>query len=193
MNLKDLLLLNRSYRSFDSERQISREELLALVNLTRFTPSSVNIQPLKYILTYTAEQSEILLSFTRWAKALPDLTLPPEGHHPTAFITICHDTSVVPEKDSFLRDVGIVAQSILLGAVETGLGGCMIGSFDKDGVRALYNLDEKYVPKLVIALGKPDDKIVLTEAKNGDTKYYRDESGKTHYVPKRSLEEIIIK
>ena len=147
MSLKDLLLSNRSYRSFDSERRISREELLSLVDLTRFTPSSVNIQPLKYILTYNEEESETLLSFTRWAKALPDVTLPPEGHHPVAFITICHDTSVIPEKDGFLRDVGIVAQTILLGAVEAGLGGCMIGSFDKEGIRELYNLDEKNISR----------------------------------------------
>ena len=46
---------------------------------------------------------------------------------------------------------------------------------------------------LVIALGMPDETVVLTELKPGESfNYYRDEND-VHYVPKRPLDEIIIK
>ena len=94
---------------------------------------------------------------------------------------------------SFLPDVGITAQTILLAAAEKGLGGCMIGSFDKTELKKLLNFPEHVEPKLVIALGKPAEEIILVDPKeDGSVKYYRSEDGKTHYVPKRKLEDIIL-
>jgi len=46
-------------------------------------------------------------------------------------------------------------------------------------------------PLMVISLGKPKEKVVLTEMEGNNYNYYRDEK-KIHYVPKRSLEEVII-
>lgn len=48
------------------------------------------------------------------------------------------------------------------------------------------------MPVLIVAIGKPDETIVLTDVKeDGDINYYRDEND-VHYVPKRSLEDLII-
>ena len=45
---------------------------------------------------------------------------------------------------------------------------------------------------LIVAFGKPDETIVLTELEEGGSvNYYRDEDD-VHYVPKRKLEDIII-
>ena len=92
----------------------------------------------------------------------------------------------------FQRDVGIAAQTILLAAVEKGLGGCMIGSFRKPELKSLLGLSEGIEPNLVVALGKPAEKVILTEVgADGSTAYYRDEND-VHYVPKRRLEDIIL-
>ena len=56
--------------------------------------------------------------------------------------------------------------------------------------RAL-KLCDGIVPKLILALGVTDEKVVLADAKDGDTSYYR-ENG-IHYAPKRALDEIVIK
>lgn len=190
--LKDLLKASRSFRGYDMSRIVTREELMELVDHTRYAPSSVNGQPLRYYLVHEKEEVAAVQSLTLWAKALKDITLPHEGKYPTAFIVICQDTDRSPNMARFTRDVGIVAQTILLAAAERGLGGCMIGSFNPDKVAATLNLTENLKPMLVVAIGKPDETVVLTDVgEDGSVKYYRDEND-VHYVPKRSLEDILI-
>lgn len=190
--LKDLLLSCRSCRGYDESRRVSREELLKLVDLTRYSASSMNIQPLKYFLIWEKEDVDRMQPLTGWAKQLPQMSLPHPGKCPTAFIVICQDTAVSPAQNAFIRDVGIAAQTILLGATENGLGGCMIGSFNPARVSEEFSLPAHIRPMLVVAIGKPDEKIVLTGIPaDGNYKYYRDEND-VHYVPKRSLEEIVL-
>lgn len=88
--------------------------------------------------------------------------------------------------------MGIVAQTMLLAAMEKGLGGCRIGNFGLEKVKEVLELLENLVLVLIVAFGKPDEKIVLAEIEKGQSiKYYRDEND-VHYVPKRKLEDIII-
>lgn len=190
--LKDLLISCRSCRGFDESRRIRKEELLEFVNLTRYSASSMNIQPLKYRVICEKEEVDRMQPLTGWAKQMPQMTLPHPGKCPTAFVIICQDTSVDPAMGKFQRDVGIVAQTMLLAATEKGLGGCMIGSFNAGQVAKEFGLPENIKPMLVVAFGKPDEKIVLTDIPaDGNFRYYRDEND-VHYVPKRSLDEIVL-
>ena len=190
--LKDLVLKNRSYRGYDESRQVTREELSELVDLTRYTASSVNIQPLKYYLSWEREEVKQIVSLTKWAAALSELHLPHPGSYPAAFIVICQDLSISSSPTAFQRDIGIAAQTILLAATEKDLGGCMIGNFKRQELKFLLHLEEHIEPNLVLAIGKPAEKILITSVKeDGKTTYYRDETG-THYVPKRSLEDILL-
>ena len=190
--IKDLVVKSRSYRGYDESRKVSREELLELVDCARFAPSSVNGQPFRYLLVYEKEQVDCLQALTGWARALPDMKLPHPGKCPTAFIVICQNTEWDDNLNRYLRDVGAVAQTMLLAAAEKDLGGIMIGNFSPEKVAKAMDLPETIVPMLIVAIGRPDEKIVLTEIENGQsTKYYRDEQD-VHYVPKRKLEDIVI-
>lgn len=190
--LRDLVMKNRSYRGFDESYWFTKEQLEGYVDLTRYTASSVNAQPLKYKIVYEKDEIETVRPLTRWARALPDMVLPHPNMHATAFIIICQDTDISPSLARYQKDIGIVAQTITLAAVEDGLGGCMIGNFTPDEVKQTLNLAENLTPMLIIALGKPAEEIVIKEIDNGEsTKYYRDEND-THYVPKRKLKDILI-
>lgn len=186
MNFRELVLKNRSTRAFDPARRISREELEQLVDLARLTPSAVNLQPLKYLLSWQEETNALILAHTAWAGLLKDISLPPEGKGPAGYIVICIDTQIAKNAAT---DVGIAAQTILLGAAEKGLSGCMIGAIDPK-LHDLLGLKEQYRISLIVALGKGAEDIRLTETKGNDTAYYRE--GDAHYVPKRPLEEILI-
>ena len=189
--LKELILKNRSYRSFDESVRISREELLSFVDHARYAPSSINLQMLKFRLVFTPKECDKMLANTRWAGKLKDISLPPRGHAPTAYVVICADTSVIATAEKFAKDVGICAQTVMLAATEAGYGGCMIGSFSPSQLSSDLSLGDHLIPQLVLALGKPDETVVLTDPdENGDVTYYR-ENG-VHYVQKRRLEDLIV-
>lgn len=193
MSFKELVIKNRSFRGFDESIKITRQQLLDMIECARLTPSTRNLQPLKYYISYTEETNAVILSLTKWAAGLPSLNLPYENHKPTAFIVVCYDKTLVGENATpFLKDVGIVSQTILLAATEMGLNGCMIGSFSAEKLASALSLSENLVPSLVIGLGKGDESIVITDMKDNKTGYYRDEND-IHYVPKRKLEDLIIK
>ena len=192
MEFVELVRKNRSYRGYNENRPVTREELTRLVECARLCPSSVNAQPLKYRLVWQKEEVARLQEKTNWAKALTSITLPHPGMCPTAFIVICQDTVIDTSLQRYQKDVGIVAQTMLLGAVEMGLGGCMIGNFNAGEVRQVLALPEAMAPLLVVAIGEPAETVVLTEVgPDGSVQYYRDEND-VHYVPKRALEDILI-
>lgn len=187
--LKNLLLKNRSYRRFQQEISISNDTLKELVELARLCPSARNSQPLRYVIVNTTEANNALFKCLSWAGYITDWDGPEEGEQPAAYIVIVSESD-----DKFVpADYGIAAQSILLGAVEKGYGGCMVAAVKKEQAAAVLDLPENYKIQLVIALGKPNEQVVLEEMRNeSDFKYYRDEHN-VHHVPKRKAEEAILK
>lgn len=185
---KDLIKHCRSYRRFYEDYKIDEKLLRELVDLARLSASAANLQPLKYILSYNPSKNNLIFPTLSWAGYLKDWPGPEKGERPSAYIIILGDKTI---SKSFDCDCGIAAQNILLGAAEKGLGGCMIGSIDRDLLRKNLNIPRQYDILLVIALGKPKEKVVIEESK-GDIKYFRDKDN-THHVPKRLLDEIILK
>ncbi|MHB9035351.1 MAG: nitroreductase family protein [Armatimonadota bacterium] len=187
--LRDLVRANRSYRRFVESEKISVETLRELIDLARCSASGANLQSLKYIISNTPERNELIFPATAWAGYLKDWDGPCEGERPSAYIVILGDTSI---SKNFFCDHGIAAQTILLGATEMGLGGCMIASVDRDLLRRNLQISEQYDVLLIIALGKPAETVVLEDVgADGSIKYYRDESG-VHHVPKRLLDDLIV-
>lgn len=189
MNLTELLRKTRSYRSFDRNVPVTREDLAELVACVRYAPSSMNAQMLKFRPVTDKAECETVLAATRWAGKLPQIKLPPKGHEPTAYLIICADLSVLPNADQFNTDVGIAAEVLMLAATERGLGGCIIGSFNRAEISRL--VPETVVPKLVLAVGKPDEQVELTDpAPDGSVTYYRRDG--VHYVEKRRTEDLLL-
>ena len=187
--IRDLVRKNRSYRRFHQEVSIELETLRDLIDLARCSASAANRQPLKYILSCTPERNAQIFSTLGWAAALRDWPGPSEGERPSAYVVVLGDKEI---GGSFGVDHGIAAQSILLGAVDKGLGGCMLGSVKRDELRRLLDIAERYEVLLVLALGKPREMVVLEELEpGGDVRYWRD-ADSVHHVPKRRLDDIII-
>lgn len=190
MNFKELVSTNRSRRRFYQAHSIPRETLVELVDLARLSASGMNRQPLKYILSSDAELNARIFPLLSWAGYLKDWPGPIEGERPSAYIIILGDTTI---SAAFGIDHGIAAQSILLGATEKGLGGCIIASVKHDLLRQVMGITKDYAILLVLALGKPKEQVVVEAVRSdGDIRYWRDANG-IHHVPKRSLEEIILK
>jgi nitroreductase len=189
MNLKDLVLKTRSYRRFDESKKVGFKTLESLVDLARLSPTGGNRQPLKFLIYNTPETCGKVFPYLAWAGYLTEWPGPDKGERPSAYILILGDKSVT---ENFGVDYGIAAQSIMLGATEAGLGGCMIQSIKREELRPEIELPDKYEILLILALGYPVENIILDEINGNDVKYWRDDN-KNHHVPKRSLKDLIIK
>jgi len=190
MSLSDLVAKNRSYRRFFQDHDVPLGTLKQLVAIARLTPSAGNVQPLKYFLSANRDQNAVIFSHISWAAQLKDWRGPAEGERPSAYIIILGDKRLKPTFG--YADQGIVAQTILLGATEIGLGGVIIGSVRKDELALKLALESQLEILLVLALGKAKEQVVIEPlGAGGSTTYWRD-SEQRHHVPKRALEELIV-
>jgi nitroreductase len=189
LGMGGLVKSNRSTRRFVESRRISEKELKILVNLARLSASGSNRQPLKFILSWENEKNEVIFPTLSWAGYLKEWAGPEEGERPAAYIILLGDTELAK---SFQYDAGIACQSITLGAAEMGLGCCLIGSIKKDTLRKELSIPDRYEILLVIAMGKPGEKVVVEKLpEDGDIKYWRDEYD-IHHVPKRKLVDLVL-
>ncbi len=184
--IDELIKENRTFRRFYQEEEISLETLMELVNLGRLSASSGNLQPLKYICIHDREVNDQVFPFMGWGYRDSWMD---ENEQPSAYIVILGDTKITRH---FSCDHGIAAQSIMLGARERGLGGCVVGAMKRDRLRELLRIPTRYTLLLVLALGKPKHKVVIKEMNEGESiRFWRDDEG-THYIPKRKLEDVIV-
>lgn len=189
MNLKELITHNRSRRRFYQDTPIERQTLLELVDLARLSASGANKQPLKYALACDPGLNAQIFPLLGWAGYLKEWPGPEEGERPAAYIVILGDKNL---SGAFGIDPGIAAQSIMLGAAEHGLGGCMIATYNQEALRQVLNLPEQYAILLVLALGKPKEQVQIEPVgADGDIRYWRDAEG-VHHVPKRALDEVVV-
>ena len=187
--LDDLIRKNRSCRRFIQSRLLDLNTLNELVNLARLSASAANLQPLKYVLCCNPEKNAEIFPCLAWAAYLKDWPGPQEGERPSGYIVVLGDTAITQD---FGCDHGIASQSILLGAREKGLAGCMLGAVNREKLREVLNLSGQLKILLVLALGVPREEIVVEPlGADGSIRYWRDSRG-GHHVPKRSLKDIVI-
>ncbi len=186
--ISELIKNTRSFRRFDAERKITESELRTMIEAARCSGSTANRQRIRFAYANTKDICDKMFENVKFAGYLTEWKGPSETERPTAYIVmLCKEETI----DVNLGiDMGIAAQSILLTATEMGLGGCMIRSFKKEEFDKLV-AKNGYYSAFVIALGKPAEKVYLTEVRDGDIKYFRDEKD-DHAVPKYSLDELIL-
>ncbi|HHV95743.1 MAG TPA: nitroreductase [Clostridiaceae bacterium] len=188
MNTYELILKRRTIRKF-KQIKIEPSILTKLINAARHAPSASNLQPVKYIIVDDDEKVKEMFKYVRWAGYIAPEGNPKEGEEPVVYIIVLADTRI--RKSGYELDIGAAIQNILLTAEEEGIGTCWIGSVDRDAVRKLFNIEDYLVINSVIALGYKGEEPIVEEMVDS-IKYYKDEKGVLH-VPKRKLEDIIVK
>lgn len=185
--LKDLVTKNRSYRRFDQSEVISRETLKELIELARLSASAANLQNLRYWLIDKPDSD--FFSCLAWANYITDWGGPKEGEQPAAYIIVLAPRNFTKY---IYVDTGIACQSILLGATEKGIGGCILASVNSEKAKPLLGIGDEWEIVLAIALGTPAEEVRLEVAdKKGNIEYWRDKKG-VHHVPKLPLSELIL-
>ncbi len=189
--IDQLVKKTRCIRRFYEDSVVEKEKLMEVLELLRFTSSARNAQPLKYVISTDRAVNGKIFKTLKWAGYLKDWDGPEEGERPSAYIVMFRDRSISTE-DFSLIDAGIALQTAMLKLTELGLGSCPIAAIDKKRLFDILSLEDVNLEiLLVLAIGKPKERVVLVDS-SGDIKYYRDSKG-IHYVPKRRLEELVIK
>lgn len=187
--ISKLIRSNRTCRRFRQDQPVAASTLRELVDLARCSPSAGNLQPLKYVLSTTPEANAAIFSCLGWAGYLPNWPGPAEGERPAAYVVVLGDTRISAQIDC---DHGIACQSILLGARERGLAGCIIGNIHRERLAGNLGVEPDLRILLVLALGRPAEEVRLEPlGADGDVRYWRDPNG-IHHVPKRRLEELLV-
>jgi len=188
MSTFDLIRQRRSIRKFQ-QKKLDRAQLGKMLDAARLAPSASNLQPLKYVIVDEEGKVAQFFKYVKWAGYIAPDGNPGIGEEPVAYIVILADTQV--RKTGYELDAGAAAQNIFLTALEEGIGSCWIFSVDRDAVRKLLNIPDRYEINSVTALGYPAESPVM-EDENGSIRYYKDGAGVLH-VPKRKLDDVILK
>lgn len=184
-SLDTLLARNRSHRGYDAGFKVRADQLRRIIGVNTRIPSAMNRQLLRFRPVLSDEAPEVL-KHLRMGAALPELHLPLAGTEPNAFIVIC---SAAGEDRYVDIDLGISVQSMLLKAVEMGLNGLCIGSFDREAVRRALGLEHK--PLFILAIGRGAERIETVDIGADESRAYYRRDG-VHYVPKLRLDDLIL-
>lgn len=189
MDFATLVTTARSCRRFVAAQPVSLKTLVALVDCARVVPCGANRQSLRYIVCNEPSRNAAVFAGLRWAAYLADWEGPAESERPAAYVAILAPR----DGGAGVRvDLGIAAQTIMLGVAAQGLGCCMVGAFDRDVVEVALEVPQEYEVQLVLALGAPAERRVLEPlGEDGSIRYWRDAEG-VHHVPKRSLDDVLL-
>jgi nitroreductase len=187
MKVYEAATQRRTVRKF-KQQPIERALLEKYIDVARLAPSAANMQPLKYMIVDEPLKVKQVFENVKWAAYIAPAGDPQESERPVAFIVILADTEI--KKAGYELDAGAAAQSIFLTAWEDGVGTCWMAAIDRDKIREVLKIPERYVINTVIALGYIAEHPVFEDIKDS-VKYYKDSDGMLH-VPKRTLQEVIV-
>jgi len=123
LGIDNLLLKNQSIKGFDPSYKVHRLQLESIAGVNDKINSVAKEKSLRFFLFNQEDE---------------------------AFIVVC---STLPERPSVNIDLGISLQSMLLKAVDLGLGGKIILDFDKMETQNELNLH--FEPLAILVVGKP--------------------------------------
>lgn len=189
MKFRELVTRSRSIRRFDELAGVRAESIRDLIELTCYVPSAANRQLLRYLPVSGDEMQDKVFPYLKWAGYLEDWAGPGPGERPpAAIVMLCRNEDLA----ATACDSGIAAQTIMLGAAEKGLGGCIVAAINRESLKAALGIPDSWSVLLVIALGVPKECVVIDQIDaGGDIRYWRDQYAH-HHVPKRKVDELLV-
>ena len=193
MEVFDAVVERRSIRIF-KDTPVDYAILERCVDAARLAPSAMNSQLNEYVIVDDKRLlAEVLDSVSLWGGVTkPEGGWTPEKK-PVAYIIVLINLELEKERgcgrsNAFL-DIGLAMENMVLVALEQGVGTCIMTGIDKKRIGEIINAPKKCEVAAMLALGYPDEKIVL-ETTFHSVKRWVDEEGVRH-VPKRKLEDIL--
>ena len=141
MDFLDLVRQRQSDRSFDKDKPVEEDKIMALIEAARLAPSACNGQPWKFIVVDDpATKTEVAKACVAKALFMNHFT----NHAPVHIIIVEEKTNISSNFGGWFKhkefpqvDIGIAAAHIALAAQAEGLGSCIIGWFIEDKIKSI--------------------------------------------------------
>lgn len=189
MNVYEAIKKRRTIRKF-KDIPLKEEDIMQIIDCARLAPYASNLQPLKFSVVTDRETRLKMYPHIKYAGYIPDWD-PEFEETPPVFIIVLNDTNIKTTKTSEV-DSGAAVAHMCLAATELGIDTCWFGSVGKKEIKEMLSFPEHLDITYVLGLGYGAQTGEYEDIKNNDHRYYFDENGNVR-VPKRSMEEIIIK
>jgi nitroreductase len=153
----DLLARRWSTRAF-SDRSVDREALASLFEAARWAPSSGNGQPWSFLVATKEDAAgherlaSVLNPGNAWARRAPVLAL--------SVATL--DRSDKPNRHAY-HDLGLATENMVIQAHSMGLAVHMMGGFNVEMAREVFEVPARHDPVTMIAIGYPGDPASLPD------------------------------
>jgi nitroreductase len=157
--LHPLLAERWSPRGFDTTHELTRKQLLALLEAARWAPSASNTQPWRFAVATrgTVEFEAVLTALARGNQAW--------AHAASGFIIVAAETTS-PDgspRPWAVYDTGQAVAHLSVQAEHEGLAVHQLGGFDRDRLTDLLALPSNLTPLVVVAIGQRDAGAQLPE------------------------------
>ncbi|MDU5109105.1 MAG: nitroreductase family protein [Clostridium sp.] len=171
-DFNEILRGRRSIRTYDTSVKISKEEMAEILEEATLAPSSLNMQPWRFLVIESEEGKANLAPLARfnqlqvktssaviaifgdlknfdyseeiYSKAVELGYMPIEVKEKQIRGITAHAATLDPQvnKEAVLVDGGLVAMQLMLVARSHGYDTCPIGGYDKDKIAEVFDIDK---------------------------------------------------
>ena len=160
--IHDLMHRRWSPRAYDANRQVTRAQLAALLEATRWSPSCNGVEPWRYLIWDRARDPE---GFEKAFDTLSDGNKLWVKNVPLLMLSIASSDPLPPDRPNRYtqHDTGMASMCLALQAVALGLIMHQMAGFNADKARAAFSIPADYTPMAMIAIGYQGETDVLDE------------------------------
>ena len=192
MDVYEAVTKRRSIREF-KDVSVPYDVLEKCVNAARLAPSAMNCQLCEYMIIDDEKLLPLVFdAVMSWAGVPRPKDGWTPGRRPRAYIVILINVPLEAEmgasRTNTNYDVALAAENMVLVALGQGLGSCVMTGIDRNKLRQVLSIPDKYEVAMMLALGFSDESPVL-EVTTESIKRWVDDKGVRH-IPKRKLEDI---
>ena len=149
MDIFETIRKRKSVRSYEPT-PIPEQVLTQVLDAARLAPSAGNAQPWHFIIVRDGDKRARIAKGCRYGRFLAESP---------AVIVACGDQKASP--NWYAIDTAIALEHLVLATTALGLGTCWIGAFDKEFIREMLKLPERFDIVALMALGYPRKKVDL--------------------------------
>lgn len=151
MDFCEVINKRKSVRSFDTEKEVTSDQIEKIIQAGKRAPSAGGLYPVKFLVVKEKEVREKLSGAAFGQGFIVQA--------PVVIVVVVDFEKVAKvygkrgQKLYAIQDGAVAAQNMLLTVTALGLGSCWVGAFDEKEVKEILNLSDNKRPQVILPIG----------------------------------------